>query len=253
MPGETTLFAARGGFLYRWEPRHKLLGLCALIFAFAVVRDLRLLPAILVTALCIYCLSALPLSFLASRMRLPGLYLLAMGLILPFGSGQTILARLGPLSLRLEGSASLLLIAVKFFCIITVGAVLFASTPLPDLAKAMRSVGVPSLLAEMLLFTHRYIFQLTGDLQRTRAAACVRGFQGKSLLSVKTLAYIVGSLLVRSHAQAERVYQAMTLRGYGCGTAPASGARPGPGDRLALAAGVLLAAAFVLTQALLLP
>jgi cobalt/nickel transport system permease protein len=242
----------RGSLIHRWETRHKLLGFAALIFGFAFVRDLRLLPLVLAASFLIYYLAALPFSYLLSRMRLPGIFLLALAIILPFGSGETVLVTLGPLALKLEGSLHLLLVAVKFVSILTLSVVLFASTPLTELIGAMRSLGVPSLLAEMLLFTNRYVFQLAGDLQRTRIAANLRGFKGKSLLSLKALAYIVGTLLVRSHAQSERVFQAMTLRGYGRESVRLAMAAPVSRDRLALAYGLALAVSLILVDALLL-
>lgn len=247
----TVSTATRSSLLGRWEARYKLIGFLILIFSFALVQELRLLPVMLLTAFSLYRLTALPLSYLISRLRLPGFFLLATGLILPFWSGQTVLWQLGPLAVRLEGALSLLVIAVKFISILTLATALFASTPLPLLAGALRGVGVPWLLTDMLLFTYRYFFQLAGDLQRTRTAARLRGFRGKTLFSLKTLAYITGSLLVRSHAQAERIFQAMTLRGYGCSARRALEARPTPMDRVILAAVILHAAAFILAQTLL--
>jgi cobalt/nickel transport system permease protein len=244
--------ARQNCFMQRWEARHKLLGFTALIFGFAFVRDLRLLPLLLIAGGFIYYLTALPLSYLFSRMRLPGFFLLMLAIVLPFGSGQTILAGIGPFALKLEGSLNLLLITVKFISILTLTVALFASTPLTGLVGAMRSLGVPSLLAEMLLFTHRYIFQLSADLRRTRNAANLRGFQGKSLFSLKTLAYMVGTLLVRSHDQSERVFQAMTLRGYGREAMPVEKKTAVLSDRLALAGVLALAASLVLAQAFLL-
>ena len=242
----------RNSLICRWETRHKLVAFTALIFGFASVSDLRLLPLIIAVSCLICCLSALPFSYFLNRMRLPGVFLLALAIVLPFGAGRTVLAEVGPFALKLEGSLSLLLIAVKFVSIFTLAVALFASTPLTGLIGAMRSLGVPSLLAEMLLFTHRYIYQLTGDLRRARTAAALRGFKGKSLLSIRTLAYIVGTLLVHSHAQSERVFQAMTLRGYGRETIRAAAAAPRWGDRLALAGGLALAVSLVLAQALFL-
>ena len=241
----------RISLLGRWEPRYKLIGFIALIFSFALVQDLRLVPLMMLTALFLYRLSALPLSYLASRLRLPGIFLLAMAIILPFWSGQTVLWQLGPLALRLEGSLTLLVIAAKFFSILTVATVLFATTPLPLLAKAIGAAGIPWLLTDMLIYTYRYIFQLSGDLQRTRTAARLRGFRGKTLLSLNTLAFITGSLLVRSHSQAERIFQAMTLRGYGFSACPAPKARPAPKDCILLAVVIMLCAAIILAQTLL--
>ena len=245
--GSTVLSSLFG----RWETRFKLPGLTMLVFSFALVQDLRILPLMFLSAMIIYRFSALPFAYFVSRLRLPGFFLVAMAVILPFWSGQTVLWQCGPLALRLEGCLSLLLVAAKFTAILMVVVVLFATTPLSLLTRTMRAFGIPWLMTDLLLFTYRYLFQLSGDLKRTHAAACLRGFQGKSLFSLKTFANITGSLLVRSNKQAERVFQAMTLRGYGNGDQPLSDFRPAAADYLLLAVVLLLAAAIILSQAFL--
>ncbi len=242
---------AAGSLLGRWETRLKVPGLLILIFAFAFISNLVLLIPLLLCAATVYILSGLPFGYLMARFRLPGFFLLVLALILPFWSGQTELWQFGPLALRLEGLLELLLIAVKFTAIISVAVALFATTPLSQLTLALRTIGMPWLLTDLLLFTHRYLFQLAGDLQRMRTAALMRGFQGSSLASLKPLAYITGSMLVRSHDQAERVFQAMTLRGYGNTSLPLPAFRPAYLDYLFLAAAVLLSAGFLLAQYML--
>lgn len=236
------------GPLYRWDARFKLVGLFCLVFGFAAVRDLWLLPLMVLVALAVYQMSGMPYSFLLRRLKVPGVFLLAMAVVLPFFSGETVLAEVGPLALRLEGSLALLSITARFFSIITVATALFASTAMAKLVGAMRSLGIPSLLGDLLLFTYRYIFQLSDDLGRARTAARLRGARTDSVKSLKTNAYIVGSLLVRSHDQAERVLSAMVLRGYGNRETPVVSAAPRAADGLALAACIAVSAAFVVTQ-----
>jgi len=237
--------------LYRWETRHKLVGLMALIFSYAFIRELLLLPLVLAITVAVYSCAELSFSYYWSRIRLPGIFLLTLALILPFGAGNTVLAQLGPLALKLEGLQSVLLISVKLFSIFALVLILFAGTPLVKMINALRKLGLPSLLTEMIIFTNRYIYQLAGDLRRTQVAAGLRGFRGRSLFSLKTLAYMVGTLLVRSHDQSERVFQAMTLRGYGQEQLAVSVDQPKSGDRLALAGFLLLALSLILLQLLL--
>jgi cobalt/nickel transport system permease protein len=234
--------------LSRWEVRHKLIGLLAIIFSFSYVRELTLLPLMIVVSAIIYTLSRLGFAYYWSRIRLPGLFLLMLALILPFGAGSTVLARIGPLALKLEGSLSVLLIVVKFLSIFALVLVLFAGTPLQKLVGALRSLGLPALLAEMLIFTNRYIYQLLADLRQTQVAAGLRGFTGRSVKALKPLAYIVGTLLVRSYNQSERVFQAMTLRGYGEESLVLRVEQVRPLDRLILAVALLLAIGFVFLQ-----
>ncbi len=193
----------------------KIPGVLLLVFSFAAIKDLRLLPLIFAASLVVYILSGLPAAYMFNRLRFPGIFLLFLALVLPFWSGETVLWQLGPLALRQEGLLSLLLILVKFISIFAVVIALFATTPLPILTKALRKLGIPWLLTDLLLFTYRYLFQLTADLQRMRTAARLRGLRSRKVSALKSLANITGTMLVRSQEQSEKVAHAMTLRGYG--------------------------------------
>jgi cobalt/nickel transport system ATP-binding protein len=203
--------------LHRWEPRSKLVALLALIFAFSFVRDLRLVPLMVVITMALYALSRLPISFLITRIRYPGYFLLIMALILPFFVGETVIARIGPVALRQEGILSFLLIAARFGCILTVGLVLFGTVPFLTTVKTMRSLGLPAILADMMLLSFRYLFEIGEILHRMETAMRLRGFHARrfTLSGFQTLVALAGSLLIRSFEQSERVYKAMILRGYG--------------------------------------
>lgn len=237
--------------LTRWEPRIKLAGLFALIFSFAFVRNISLLPFMVFITIIIYIMSGLPPGYLFSRLRLPGFFLLAMVVVLPFWSGPTVLWQLGPLALRSEGLVLLLLIATRFVCILTVAITVFSSTSLSELTLTLRSWGIPWLLTDLLLFTYRYLYQLGDDFRRMRTAARLRGFAADSCSALKPLAFMTGTMLVRSHEQSERVFQAMTLRGYGNGTCPLPDFRPMPLDYGLFAMSLLCAAGLIWAQAIL--
>lgn len=201
--------------LHRWEPRCKLVAMMALIFAFSFVSDLRLLPVIIAVTGAMYVYSGLPLSFLLSRLRLPAFFLLAVAVILPFASGQTVLFQLGPLAVKEEGCLDLLRIAVKFFSLLTLGLILFGTMPFLTAVKAMRAMGLPFILADMTLFAYRYLFEIGDDLKTMQTAMRLRGFRNRNLGGLGTLASLAGTILVRSYEKSDRVYKAMILRGYG--------------------------------------
>jgi cobalt/nickel transport system permease protein len=203
--------------IHHWDPRYKLVGLMGLIFAFSFVQDLYLLPVLLGITLIVFIISRFPLSFLLTRLSYPGIFLLAVAIVLPLFSGTTILFRLGPLAVRQEGLLALLLIAVKFFCILTVGLVLFGSAPFLTTIKAMRALRLSPILADMMLLTYRYIFEIGHDLMKMEISMRLRNFRAGrfSLRGINTLASLSGTLLIRSYEQSERIYKAMILRGYG--------------------------------------
>ncbi|MEL7068474.1 MAG: cobalt ECF transporter T component CbiQ [Cyanobacteria bacterium J06581_3] len=207
--------------LHNWTPRLKLCSLGLLMFAFAAVRQLSLVLPMLAVAGLIYAASELPLPYLLKRLRYPGLFILMVVLVLPFGSGDTVMAQWGPLVLRQEGLMTMLLVVGRFLSILTLGFVLLGTTPFLTLLRALRSLGLPTLLADMTLLTYRYLFETADMLSTMQTSMRLRGFghrkgwlrvEGKTL---SQLAGLLGTLLIRSYERSEKIYKAMQLRGYG--------------------------------------
>jgi cobalt/nickel transport system permease protein len=238
--------------LHRWEPKYKLVGLAVLIFAFSFVQDLRLLPAMLAVSLTLYIVSRLPLSYLLTRLRAPGFFLLIMAVLLPFLAGRTVILRIGPLALRQEGCLDLLLIVVKFVSILTAGLVLFGTAPFLTTIKAMRALGLPPILADMTLFSYRYIYEIGDDLETMEKAMGLRGCRARRLggRTLSVLASLAGSILVRSYEQSERVYKAMVLRGYGRSPRAQEAFEAESRDAIALCIALLVAAGFIAAEIL---
>ena len=244
-------FAYLDSPIHRWEARSRLVGLLALIFAFSFVQQMVLLPMMGAVTAVLFLISRLPITFWFNRLRYPGVFLLVVAVLLPFFSGTTVLWQMGPLALRQEGLLAFLLIFVKFVCILTVSLVLFGAAPFLTSIKALRALRVPPILADMLLLTYRYIFELGHDLQTMERAMRLRGFQAGRLSGrgARALAALAGTLLVRSYEQSERVYQAMVLRGYGQPVArPADEFVTTGRDWAALTAVLLLALGFVTAE-----
>ena len=239
--------------LHRWEPRCRLVGLLALVFAFGSVQDLRLLPAMLVVAAVLYVISRLPFSFLVARLRAPGVFLLSVAILLPFFSGPTALLRVGPLVLRKEGSLAMLLVVAKFVSILTTSLVLFGTAPFLSTLKAMRSLGIPAILADMTLLSYRYLFEIGDDLEKMQTAVRLRGFRGRrpDRRTLGVLASLAGSILVRSYERSDRVYKAMVLRGYGHSPLMRDEFQTRPQD-LGIFAGILIVAGGFVTAEVLL-
>jgi len=203
--------------IHRWNPRTKFISLFLLILGFSLVQDLRLVPFMLLITAGIFSASRLPISFLLSRLRYPGIFLGALIVILPLFTGETVIFELGFLSIQAEGVAYMLLVVGRFIAILTVSLVIFGTSTFLTTVTTLRAMGIPSILADMLMLTVRYIFEVADSLTRMQRAMRLRGFQLTKLdkRSATQLAGLMGSLLIRSYEQAERVYKAMRLRGYG--------------------------------------
>ena len=236
-----------GSPLHRWEPRCKLIGFMVLIFAFSFVQDLRMLLAMVVVTVSIYIISKLPISFMLRRLRYPSFFLLVVVLILPFLSGQTIVMSIGPLDLRQEGLITVLLIATRFLCILTIGLILFGTAPFLTSIKAMRALGLPAILADMVFLSFRYLHEFGGDLQKMQTSMKLRGFHSHrfSLRGLRIPAWLSGSLLVRSYERSKWVYKAMILRGYGHAPHPRGEFQTHARDVITLGVFLLLAVGFI--------
>ncbi|MDJ1171225.1 cobalt ECF transporter T component CbiQ [Roseofilum sp. BLCC_M154] len=203
--------------VHHWEPRCKFIGLMGLIFAFSGIQSLILLPIILAITLVLYAISGLPWSFLRQRLRYPGWFLLGIVIFLPFIAGETVLWEWGIFALRLEGCLAVILISVRFVCILVVALILFGTAPFLLMIKAMGQLGLPLVVGDMMLLSYRYLTEFGDRLKTLKIASRLRGFDPKrfSWQNIQTLAALIGTLLVRTYEQSERVYQAMRLRGYG--------------------------------------
>lgn len=208
--------------LHRWTPRLKVVSLGLLMFAFAAVQHLWLLPIMLGITALLYGFSQLPFSFLRSRLCYPGLLILSVVLVLPFASGQTVLWQWGPLMLRQEGLAAMVLVVGRFVSILTLGFVLLGTTPFLTLVRVLRTLRLPLILVDMILLTYRYLYEIADTLATMQQSMRLRGFGHQrrrwlrlDLTALRQVATLLGTLLIRSYEQSERIYQAMRLRGYG--------------------------------------
>lgn len=203
--------------LARWDARLRLLALLLLAFACSSVTRVQTLVPMLVVTGGIWALSGLPLRYLLQRLRYPSLLVLFLATALLFGSGKTVLYKLGFVTIHREGLDAALLVAVRFYAILTLAVAFLSVAPLLVNIAAMRALGVPFVMVDMALLMARYLDVLTQDLHNMRIAMRLRGFQDKgwSLKTVKTTAWLAASLLLRSYERAEGVYKAMRLRGYG--------------------------------------
>jgi len=233
--------------LHHWELRCKLIGFLVLIFAFSYLRDLVMLLVMIAVTGAIFSISRLPVSFLLRRLRYPSFFLLVLVLVLPFISGQTIVMSLGPLDLRQEGLFSVLLIAVRFLSILTVGLVLFGTAPFVNTIRAMRALGLPAIMADMVLLSFRYLHEIGSDLRKMQIAARLRGFRHHrfSLRGLSVPAWLSGSILVRSYERSEWVYKAMILRGYGQAVTLPDEYQIHPRDIIMLVIFLMVAASFI--------
>ena len=211
-------------WLHRWRPLPKLVGLLALMAAFAQVQRLALLPLVWAVVAFLWGLSGLPLRRGLRRLAAPGVLLIAFVLFLPFAVGDTLLWRWGSLALRWEGLEMALRMGGRGLALFALTMLLLETTPTSELLAALRQLGIPDLLLELAWLTQRYLQEMAAQWEQMQRAARLRGWRPRGSLwrpgpslrqDLPFLAASVGTLLVRSYERSQRVYQALRLRGYG--------------------------------------
>jgi len=81
------------------------------------------------------------------------------------------------------------------------------------LCAGLGRMGMPHVFVVQLLFLYRYLFMITDEGARMLRSIELRS-SGKASLRFRAYASLVGHLLLRSMARAERVYRAMQARGF---------------------------------------
>jgi cobalt/nickel transport system permease protein len=98
-------------------------------------------------------------------------------------------------------------------CLFTV--ILFSNTtPFAEILKTLRRFGVPSLLITILALMYRYLFVLIDEAERLSRARSSRTFAVGRIRKWRTMASLAGQLFVRSTERAERIFAAMSARGW---------------------------------------
>jgi cobalt/nickel transport system permease protein len=88
------------------------------------------------------------------------------------------------------------------------------STPAHKLFRAAGWFKIPHLFIELCLLVYRYIFVLLDELVTMRDAQKVRLGYHTFKRSLNSTVDLGGNLILRAYSRAERVYEAMIIRGY---------------------------------------
>jgi cobalt/nickel transport system permease protein len=177
-------------------------------------------PSLSIAFFCIVILLVIgiPLRLLALRLVIP-LVMAAVVLVTQiFFYGNTILFTISIAGINITGYEEGLLHGILIMCRVIGGVslILFLSlsTPAHKLLLAAIWFKVPKIVIELLLLMYRYIFVLLEEMLSIRDAQRVRlGYHNWSQ-SIKSLSTLGGSLIFRAYDRAERIFEAMTARGY---------------------------------------
>ena len=189
------------------SPVHSLPPALKLALAFALVISTVIVPmsavpyfaACALFLFCVIFLARLPLGFVALRLLT----------LEPLAAGVAILALM-----QHDGLFMLMRILVRTNLCLLAMILLANTTPFAGILDVLRSLRVPPLLVTVLALMYRYVFLLIDQSERMNRARKSRTFVPRRGGRWKTGAGIVGQLFIRSTERAERIYAAMSARGW---------------------------------------
>lgn len=148
-------------------------------------------------------IARVPMSYLIKRLLIFFPFILSMAISLPLSQGFE------------RGWDLMLTILFRGLLAFLVSLWLVNVMPFEQLLVTLRRLKVPAVIVAILAFMYRYVFVIWDELDRMRIAWKSRAFgEGSLLFRWKTLARMLGMLLIRSLGRAERIHGAMRSRGW---------------------------------------
>lgn len=190
-------FSTRKSFYHRLHTASKLTFSLSMILVTVYLSSPLLIALMPLIVLLVMVAARLPLRSIASWSITPSIFAATLCVLLPL------------VGYPLLGAA---LIFVKAVTAAWFMFLLVLTTPMTHLARLASKV-LPSWLADTLILASRYFFLFFDEAQRMVRAMNARG-SPPLRKRVTLVANVMASLFVRSYERAERVYVAMSSRGY---------------------------------------
>jgi cobalt/nickel transport system permease protein len=169
----------------------------------------------LMTASALVTLARLPFGRVLRRLGVLLGFLALLWLVLPITAGGDAVTRLWGVPIGERGLVLAAGISIKSIAILLGLMAMVATMPVATLGHAMGQLKVPPKIVYLLLMTYRYIYVIEVEYRRLVEAIKIRGFMPRQRLhTYRTVAYLVGMLLVRAALRADRVHHAMVCRGF---------------------------------------
>ena len=156
-----------------------------------------------------------PARALLQRLGAINIFIVFLWCVTPLTTPGTPLAQWGMRTVTAEVVRLALLVSIKSNAIACIFLALVATMNAPTAGHALERLHCPPKLVFLFLFTARYVHVIAQEWHTLLVAARLRGFRPRtSMHTYRTLASLLGLLLVRSYERSLRVREAMVLRGF---------------------------------------
>jgi len=167
-----------------------------------IITPLRIIypfPAVALFLILIIALSRVPALFFLRRLLLfePFVVVVAAASLLQPAGGMTCAS-----------------IIIKSTLSLTTVLLMSNTTPFTEVLGVLRRIHVPPAFLTLLALMYRYIFVLIDEMQRMKRARLSRTFVTRGMRSWRSISMITGQLFLRSTERAERIFAAMSARGW---------------------------------------
>lgn len=202
-------------WLRRVDPRGRLVFLLAFAAMVALAPRPRAAVFAAVAGTGMALAADLPWAAVLRRLRSLNLLMLSLALLLPFSMPGEPTFRFGPLGWSSAGLGLAGLIALKANAISLAATALISTVEPVHLGHALHRLGAPAKLVQLLVFTLRYMDELSHARRQLADALRVRAFRPRlDAHTLRTYGYGLGMLLVGAFDRSERILAAMRCRGF---------------------------------------
>ena len=138
-------------------------------------------------------------------------FIIGVGLFNPLFDRGVVIS-IGKIAIS-GGWISFIALMLKGILTVLAGLLLISTTGMENIGNALRKIGVPKIFVMQFVLTYRYITVLLESVGNVWNAYRLRAPMEKGI-RYKIWGSLVGQLLIRSFDQAQRIYDAMTMRGF---------------------------------------
>ncbi len=208
-------------FIGELDPRCKIISLLFLAFAAVFTYHFRVLFGFFLISATLFAFSRLPFRSFFRRILPVVFFVLILAVIMPITvpaqSNDIVVTfeHVNLLKINLSTFRLVFKVFFKAFIVLLLMPVLLETSPYPTTIMAMKRLGLPESVAQMLILSYRYIFVFRDEAARMLRSMKLRGFRLKtSLATLATIGNFLGLLFVRSYERTQRIYEAMVAKGY---------------------------------------
>ncbi len=213
-------YSQRDSAIHRLDPRTKLV--TTLFFIVAVV----LTPPNRWQAFALYffliatliLLSRVPVLYVLKRSLVIMPFVLLIAIFIPFFKEGEVAGSyniwLWQVTVTYSGLQVFWNILAKAWLSILSLILLTSTTRFSHLLRGLEKLRLPRVMTMILSFMYRYLFVLVDEVMRMKQARDSRSFGSRRWRQLRTIGNMIGTLFIRSYERGERVYAAMTSRGF---------------------------------------